>query len=241
MVDEEFARWAVGYSGFDGGNPRGSTWLCGIENAGDDTDETLVFNDASVPGFVGDHSWPQGGSEFLSCSRFNQNAIKLLMAIKGRSDFENCRAFFKSEKCFRKDSDYFKLNLYPIAFRDVSPLRWMSWHTKRTGFDDKVSYWQWCADKRFKMMRTWVREFSPKLIVCAGVTERDYFFQAFTDGEVTQSCTAGNKSITYALTNAGKTLVAVTYFLGGRWGLNSDVKLRETGIKLAELTRERRT
>jgi len=68
MVNEEFARRAVGYSGFDGGNPRGSTWLCGIENAGDDTDETLVFNDASVPGFVVDHSWPQGGSELLSCS-----------------------------------------------------------------------------------------------------------------------------------------------------------------------------
>jgi hypothetical protein len=239
MVNDEFARWAVGYSGFDGGNPRGSTWLCGIENAGDDTDEALMFNDVSAPGFVGDQSWPLGGSEFLSCSRFNRNAIKLLMALKGRSDLKNCEAFLKAERCFRNNSDYFKLNLYPIAFHEASHRLWMPWHTKRTGLADKVSYWKWCAVNRFPAMRKWVREFSPNLIVCAGATERDCFFQAFTGGETKQSCTADNKNITYAYTNEGNTLVAVIYFLGGPRGLNSDAGIRETGARLAELTRKR--
>jgi hypothetical protein len=236
MVNEEFANWAVGYSGFAGGDREGSTWLCGIEDAGGYTDETLVFDDVSEPGFLS----PRGVSEFLSESPYNQNAIKLLMALKGRSDFENRQAFLEEERCFQRDSGYFKLNLYPIAFHRVSHRLWMDWHRRRTGLADKDSYWKWCAENRFPIMREWARKFLPTLIICTGVTELEPFFQAFTDGEIRQSCTASNKNITYAYTNEGRTLVAVTYFVGGRYGLNSNAAIHATGVRLAELIRELR-
>jgi hypothetical protein len=158
------------------------------------------------------------------------------MALKGRDDFENSEIFLDTERCFRKDSDYFKLNLYPLAFRNDSHEQWMPWHTKRTGLDNKESYRQWCAKKRFPVFRKWVREFSPKLIICTGVGECESFFGAFTGGEARQSCSAGNKPISYAITNEGRTLVVVTYFLSGPQGLNSDAAIRATGEKLGELS-----
>jgi len=33
-MNQNFKVWATGYSGFDGGNPHGQIWVCGIEWGG---------------------------------------------------------------------------------------------------------------------------------------------------------------------------------------------------------------
>jgi hypothetical protein len=230
MVNGAFAKWAAAYSGFVGGNPRGRTWLCGIEDTGSDTDETLVFGDASTPS-----SWTRGSVEFLKESPYHKSATKLLMSLKGRGEFESVLDFLNTERCFCKHSDYFKLNLYPIAFPNDSTKLWMPWLEERTGLPSKRLYWRWCAENRFPIFRKWVREFSPRIVVCTGVSYSEAFFSAFTNGEEQQSCTAGNRLIRYSITNKGKTLVAVIYFFSNARGLNSNTSIRETGARLAEL------
>ena len=37
-MNEKFEKWATGYSGFDGGDPKGKIWLCGIEWGGKNPD-----------------------------------------------------------------------------------------------------------------------------------------------------------------------------------------------------------
>ena len=43
------------------------------------------------------------------------------------------------------------------------------------------------------------------------------------------------KALLHVLTNGGKTLVVVTYFLGTLYGLKSDPELLATGARIAEL------
>ena len=44
MITKDFERWALGFSGCDGGNPNGSVWLCGIEFGGGCTEKELEKN-----------------------------------------------------------------------------------------------------------------------------------------------------------------------------------------------------
>jgi hypothetical protein len=145
MVNNEFAKWATGFSGFDGGNPKGSVWLCGFECAGAPTEQDLVFDDVTTPCYVGENR-----EEFLRGSQYNLKAVKLLAALAGRatSDYSS---FFKEQSCFDRDSNYFKLNLYPIGFNDTKHNRWKEseWLTQRTGFATKQEYLEWCRGNRF--------------------------------------------------------------------------------------------
>jgi hypothetical protein len=241
MVTADFAKWAVGFSGCDGGNPKGDIWLCGIEFGEGHTEKDLERNltevDVSNPGFLGDRNWDEEEIQDFLKYPYNWKAAKLLCALAGRAT-ETYRDFFRAERCFSRDSRYFKLNLYPIGFRNTSSEYWQDWHTRLTGFQTKSEYIQWCQAKRFLALRTWVQECFPKLIVCTGKDHRNEFFKAFTDGAAApDSVDVAGKKIWYVVTNAGRTLVAVTYFLGGPHGLKSDPELSAAGKMLAELLR----
>jgi hypothetical protein len=234
MVTEAFANWATGFSGCDGGEPSGETWLCGIEFGGAHTVEDLLFEAFPTPGFVGDATWGDTADKFLTFP-YNLRAVKLLQSIAGNTD-PDCHKFFHSERCFQKHSNYFKLNLFPIAFPDTSAEHWHEWIQQKTGFGSKSDYIDWCYENRFPILREWVRQFSPKLIVCTGITYRADFFKAFgVDGEISAEKTTPGKHVEWSVTNEGKTVVAVTYFLGGPHGLISNVDLASTGVQIRKI------
>ena len=237
MVNDEFAQWATGFSGCDGGNLNGGMWICGFEFGGGHTEESLVFDDAITPCYVGSPFW-ENREEFLNY-QYNWKAVKLFAAMANR-DTGNYASFFREQSCFDRDSNYFKLNLYPIGFRDTSHKHWADWLAKKTGFTTKQQYINWCIINRFPVLRRWVLEYSPSLILCTGKTYAKQFQSAFGLGdEVVFTEEVAGKEIKYFSTNDGKTMVAIIYFLGTQYGLKSDDELSQTGNRLAELLKER--
>jgi hypothetical protein len=239
MVTDSFSKWALGFSGCDGGNPKGKIWICGIEYGGNDTEETLDFTeDVSQPRYLGGTGWPHSdfwNPELFVKGAYNWKTLKLLCGFAGES-VTQYRCFFKNNQCFYRDSDYFKLNLYPLAFRDVSPGHWQPWLTQITGFQNKGKYEDWCKKNRFKVLKQWAADTVPRLIVCTGMSRQQEFLKAFCNPQdQLNEDSAANKSIKYVVTNNGATLVAVIYFFGGRYGLNSDLQLGATGKRLSEL------
>jgi len=229
MVSNNFERWALGFSGCDGGNPKGCVWLCGLEYGGDDTEDSLCFPDVSRPSAINPKD------ETFLRYQYNWRAMKLMAALKGVRPAEY-REFFRRQSCFASDSDYFKLNLYPIAFNNTSHTRWASWLEKKTGFPTKQEYLTWCQTHRFRQLRRWGSEHAPRLIVCTGITHASEFCLAFGGKpESLRQAEASSKAIMYFTTNDDRTLVAVVYFFGGRYGLRSDEELFATGEALSDL------
>lgn len=233
MVTAAFEKWALGFSGCDGGNPRGGIWICGIEWGVGHTEDNLKFEDVSSPPSL--ETWPQEELEQFLKYQYSWKAVTLLCAIEGKP-VDAYTEFFQQERCFYSDSRYFKMNLYPLGFRDTSPTHWKDWLTRLTGLQNKNDYKQWCRNKRFQQLRNWVLHYNPKLIVCTGKGHRAEFFEAFgDDSEPVQHISCGAKDIAYIRTNREQTLVAVTYFLGGPSGLKSDEELLATGACLRTL------
>ncbi|HTE42402.1 MAG TPA: hypothetical protein VK629_16385 [Steroidobacteraceae bacterium] len=137
MIDEKFSRWAKSFSGCDGGNLRGSYWLCGIEYGGGDTEDSLIFDEVDVPKFVGMPHWVDRDA-FLKY-QYNWKAMKVFAALAGKS-VSGYTSFFEEHRCFDQDSEYFKLNLYPIGFKNTSHASWTEWHSRKTGFATKQEY-----------------------------------------------------------------------------------------------------
>lgn len=134
MTSAKFERWALGFSGCDGGNPKGCVWLCGLEWGGDETKETFSFTDVSRPSAINPKD-----ETFLKYP-YNWRAMKLLAALNGAPPTESYTDFFRRQSCFASNSDYFKLNLYPISFKTTSHSRWTKWLEKETGFATKQEY-----------------------------------------------------------------------------------------------------
>ncbi len=65
-------------------------------------------------------------------------------------------------------SGYFKMNLYPIAFRNTNRELWASAFSSITGFSSKDEYVLWCKDKRLPTISGWVQASVPELLLCLG-------------------------------------------------------------------------
>lgn len=237
-MKELFERWAASFAGCDGGNLAGSIWLCGLEWGGDITGEDLrswIRQPVEAPpaSYTKDHR-----KECLSYP-YNLKAIKLFRALKGR-DAETPAEFLDRERCFERDGDYFKLNLYPVPFTNTSPERWRSEFTSLTGLSSRHEYEEWCRQARFPQLRRWMQQGQPRLIVGTGISYSGRFLEAFGESGAKLSSTFyvvnGRKlRIEHSRVNGGATLLAAIYFLGGRHGLNSDASILATGRELAQL------
>lgn len=235
MATETFSKWARGFSGCDGGNLNGEIWICGIEYSAGDTEASLkeeLSRDVSSPPLPRDNP-----KDFLNW-RYNQSILKMLCALAGSN--EHYKEFFASQREFGPESNYFKLNVYPLAFKSVKQSLWTRWHAELTGFNIKNDCLDWCRANRFSWLRTLVEKHRPKLVLCTGADYREDFFEAFggQEREPYKSDDEAGKRIWYLTANGGETLVTVTYFPGGRHGLNSNEKLSATGQRLAQLLRD---
>ncbi|WP_147473370.1 hypothetical protein [Allofranklinella schreckenbergeri] len=200
-VDRDFANWALNYSGCDGGdwgdpgNP--SIWVCGIEwgsprnidgnldvdamrecfrspvNAEgyDNVEEQWVYsyNRACFKIFSAIHALDERGNGFREVGRAEQYKD---FAHRVRPFVKGCRG-------------YAKINLYPLAFRNIGKELWTEVHRQATKFSNKNDYVEWVAKNRFPVMRSWVQEKRPRLIICFGVSGRypEDFRRAFLMGD----------------------------------------------------------
>ena len=119
MINEDFKKWALGFSGCDGGDigspQHQSIWLCGLEWGGGFKPEQLADE------FKNNVGKPPTGYESHKLNldyQFNTKAVKLLCALNDEIDHikfnETVKPFTYGAKGF------FKLNLYPLAFKNTS-------------------------------------------------------------------------------------------------------------------------
>lgn len=253
-VDPAFRQWACSFSGCDGGDPTAPVWLSGIEwGYAKGRRQTTEEYEAAISRYYIEEL-PEEMSEgryvpeqkydwkAQSAHPFGISVAKLFMAINGFSVEDYARV---EDNC--EDARLFKLNLYPIAFRYADDHLWKKYQLgDSTGLESKEAYRVWCFLNRFPSIAKEVEEHSPKLIVCAGISYLTDFFVCFagTGGsenihvgklEPASSGTNGYRRYYWSRINSGKTVLAVVPFFSGRYGLNSNVLLKELGSQLAKL------
>lgn len=242
LIDEKFAEWACGFSGFDGGNLSGAIWFCGIEYGGG-WDEKQVKDDIEkgakeVPYM----EKPEERQGFILGRKmqFNRGIVKLYSSIIGKPT-DRYMEVFEKMSVFGKDSDTLKLNLYPLPFHDISDDLWKEWHYNITGFPSKPIYQSWCQLYRFPVFKDWVTKHSPKAIICTGTTFKREFLMAFSGIKdifkrqfKKEDFLEHKKSLYWHEINSGKSVLFVIPFLGPG-GIMSDNELRDFGSKINEI------
>lgn len=236
MNNKSFEKWALGFSGCDGGNigsaDNNSIWFCGIEWGGKFENELKdIFNtDVSQP-TLGYDVWEENLSYI-----FNWQAMKILSVIAGKKLTEY-KSFAKEYKPFVNNShtNYFKMNLYPIAFKNTSNAHWSEEFAKEIGLLTKYDYINWIRYNRFPVMKTWVSKYKPKLIICVGITYFEDFKQAFMldDVKVNEETIDAKKFLWFK--NSNNTIVINIPFMVNRNGLTRNESIEKFGFRIKEL------
>ena len=134
MITKIFIDWACSFSGCDGGNPGAKLWICGIEWGGgskeyyNDVLPEQIQEGEYVPPKI--YPWKETLKE-----PYGRNVAKLYTVIKGG----NVEAY--RDVAELPGLDIFKMNLYPIAFRNTDDQLWKSnGLDKLTGFEEKYLF-----------------------------------------------------------------------------------------------------
>ncbi len=231
-----FKSWATSFSGCDGGDTgtasSPSVWVCGIEWGGSWCDEIWLKEEitASID------TPPEG---YAACEEnlsyiYNRQTMKLLLAIDGGL-VEDYKRFALERKPFVSgEAGYFKLNLYPIAFKNTNYALWMNEFSGITGLKSKQGYLEWCRKNRFPVIRTWVQRYKPKLVICFGKTYKSDFLMSFVDPGSTENHEKimGKDLFWY---RSGETVVAICPFPVNRNGLNSNALIQAFGDRIRNI------
>ena len=235
-ANADFEKWALSYAGCDGGDmgspERRAIWLCGIEWGGTRSADCVKAE------MQRDEPHPREGYDDASHNQayiFNRQALKILSAIAGLK-VSGYRDFCAQAKPFTKGSSgYFKLNLYPIAFKDTDEARWHGEFAQATGFGKKADYIAWCQAHRFPRMRQWAHTAKPRLILCLGKDYRADFKRAFHDESATfHHESIADRDLWWSLNGDG-TLVVIIPFMLNRHGLTKNDSIQEFGDRIAQL------
>lgn len=236
IVENDFQKWASGFSGCDGGDigsPESrSIWVCGIEWGGGHDLASLNENilDEVVSPPLG-YEDPSHNLAYI----FNRQTMKLITAMQGGQVDDYEKMVVQNRPFVNGCTGYFKMNLFPIAFKDTGHQRWQSDFVGVTGFPNKEEYLAWCRRVRFAQMRNWVSIHKPKVIVCFGKTLINDFSTAFVNGngKFTKENIL-NRELSWTRT-VDDVLVAVCPFPVNRYGLNSHALLQAFGDRIRKL------
>src|ERR1700682_3175271 len=163
-VGQDFERWAKGFSGCDGGNLHGAIWFCGIEwSTGTEHDlrEELRDSVSEPPQKYGALQDILRDPDSRKPHPYGVRLVKLITAMR-------LPAAYSEPFPFHRRSQFFKLNLFPVAFKEVDPQLWIDKYKTATGLPTQDAYVQWCRENRFPQMRSWVEKGRPTLIVGVG-------------------------------------------------------------------------
>jgi hypothetical protein len=232
-VNAKFAKWAKGFAGCDGGNLEGSIWLCGIEwgLGKPHTLEKELQEDVTQP----PQRYKKADDVLRGPDRrpypFNRMFLKLVAAMHGRP-LEAYKAMANEQPFpFHRESDYFKLNLFPVAFQKVDAALWDQQYRAATGLASREEYLRWCRENRFPMIRSWMKQGQPKLIVSVGLSNMEDFHGAFgIGGTEHEEIIQGKRLVWFA---DDTTTVAVVPFPTSPSGLNSNEAIQEFGQRLS--------
>ncbi len=235
-VSRDFEKWGLRYSGCDGGdigspaNP--AIWVCGIEWGGGHTPESLTNHmeeDVNHP--------PRGYADWKEnlAYIFNWQIMKILSVIDGGSTSEYKRFAEHVQPFVDGRRGYFKMNLYPIGFKDTSHAWWHYNFSTITGFQSKADYLGWCSAFRFPQIRKWTAQAAPKLVLCLGKTYIKEFQSAFYDEEADFTHEVIDDRDLFWGVNSQGSVVAVVPFMVNRYGLVRNASIQRFGERISQL------
>jgi len=223
-VNKEFADWAVGFSGFDGGNPSAPVWISGIEWGGDDK-PVLWPKEFTFRNEEGEHI-PCRNEEYRAkypnylSYRFDQKVAKLLVNLFGKQVGCNDYKSYMEQYLYTENGHCFRLNLYPLNAPKSNDELWTKDYYELTGFPTNILYWAWCTENRFPFLKQLMEKYSPKVIIGTGSTFRRDYILAFAEssmiftGNPTPSIQNSKFTVEEVVTNYGKTRLLITPFFG---------------------------
>ena len=221
MVTVEFKEMALSYYGCDGGNLSSVVWTCGLEWGGGYENNQIKIEDIeSLP--LG--AWDLNGESVLDYLRaqYNQKLAWFYCYLLGW-DVSKYDEEAVKHKLFCSNGTGFKMNAFPISFKNRSSVQWPASTMKITGLPSFDVYKEWCIQKRGDFFFDIVKQHNPKLILCTGITYTMDFVRFF-------KCDLDSyrelDNVKFAVTNNGKSIVAVSPFFGGASGINSYVKMK---------------
>lgn len=233
----EFEQWAINYGGCDGGDigslTQKSIWICGIEWGGKITPEDLLLD------MTCDVKKPPSGYE---CWRqnlawiYNWQVMKLLACIHGYN-LKQYKKFTEDVQPFvQSKTGFFKMNLYPIAFRNTSHDNWQTDYGTLTGFNKKQDYINWCNAYRLPRIATWCKNYSPRIIICLGKTYRNEFSLAMrVRDEDWNTETIDNRQLSWAKNDIGS-WVFLLPFMVNRNGLVRNASIERFAHRIATIS-----
>ncbi|MHB8790182.1 MAG: hypothetical protein ACYDBT_09905 [Desulfobulbaceae bacterium] len=237
-VTAEFEKWAKGFSGCDGGNlETGKIWFSGIEWGMGFDPKTFTFDKYPSDKI---EFWSDEYRKEFSKSPFDRGVVQIYSVMTG-NQAGDYRKVAKEEKIFSRDSKLFKMNIYPLAFQRDGNELWSEDWFNITGLPTKSVYRAWCQQHRFPEIKKWVERYNPKIIIASGVSYKADFLMAFAGPEQLYTLskrtpeTINGRELFWCEINNGQTILAITPFLTGRWGLNSYELIEKFGSRISAI------
>lgn len=217
---QRFKEYAIGFNGFDGGNPAAGIWFCGIEPGRSTGEDFLSSNDCiqkdqysnEIP--YRDQKFRDANPKYQSWP-YDRIVAQIMNSISRK--YKNGEDYME-KKLYNNDDNCFKLNLYPLKIRGADASLWRKEYYEYTGFQLKELYWAWCMKNRFPVLQRLMQQHQPRVIVCTGLTWRKHFLLAFgSDNDI-----FAVDSNDYAINN-GKTKLLITKFFSRRFYRDKDI------------------
>lgn len=221
----------------DGGDPgspdKPSIWLLGLEPGWSLADQAA----AEASDVAADQELEAYSIDLQLKWPFNRNAFKLLTAIGGGQP-ENYREFAKSAQPFVSGSKgYLKGNLFPVPFNNLAD--WDDVATATTGFATKDEYKAWVRAVRFPILKGWIEQCRPRLLIGSGTTHLSDFLEIVGANETPRTFefeVNGHRKRIFISESGIVPVVIIPHLSGGSHSLNSnDAIARAAAIIRTEL------
>lgn len=231
IVKEEINNIGNSFLGCDGGNFKSNVWVCGLE-FGATIDRMEDYYKHSVL------YYPVNGLNIPyreHCPKdFESSPYDNYLSLFVRTLFDSDLSVkdYLIHRLYNRDSDIFKLNLYPLAKKDAT------WDKQiESGLDiNKDQYYGEYKMKRFGFFEKLINQFPGKTIICTAIkgTVLDYLDAFMPANQSTQLIEKRNYSVNVGgdpkavlVFKTEKVKLVVIPFLGrGNGNLNSHESLR---------------
>ncbi|WP_345848455.1 hypothetical protein [Shewanella algae] len=226
-VTQKFKNMALSFYGCDGGNLNSTVWTCGLEWGGGYENNEIPESELKALKLW---SWDTDGETVAGCLRhqYNQKLAWFFSYLYGWNvdDYKNESI---KNKLFCSEGTGFKMNAFPISFKNRDSVSWSQKIKEQTGIDSFQVYKEWCIENRGKHFHNLIQKHNPQIVLCTGISSSNEFFRFF---KCDISTIAHHNEFHSGLTNDGKTLIFVVPFFGGRNGINSYSKMESLVSKI---------
>jgi len=252
--------WVASYSSCQGGSPSKSAiwlvdilwhWPKGYAQTDEDRDIQISAHlNSGVLDSIKNGFCPPHDHRFDLTDRLRRpsslNSTKLISTIMG-SSVEEYPLFV----AFSKNTDIFKLNLYPISLPSTEPSLWDKYSLAGiTGISTRHEFEEYCARYRFPFFRSELEKHEPSVILCIGLTYLEQFERCFCDNGGESQLNREVITDTYSPKNSEprdlywkwlneKTLFVAVPFMTDSSGLNSDNLLQQFGDRIKSILLEK--